>query len=92
MSNFSFLLEIIIYEPMALLLDIWYAALFSLITQSNSFDRSSLLLGILYLTFQGFPIIFGDNHGFNQQSVGLSFLGLGIGLLIVPFTQPFWNK
>jgi len=68
--------EIIIYEPMALLLDIW----------------SSLLLGILYLSFQGFPIIFGDDHGFSQEFVGLSFLGIGIGVLIVPFTQPIWNR
>jgi len=68
--------EILIYEPMALLLDIW----------------SSLILGILYLTFQGFPLIFGGEHGFSQEFIGLSFIGMGIGIFIVPFTQPFWNR
>ncbi|QRV91610.1 major facilitator superfamily transporter [Ceratobasidium sp. AG-Ba] len=68
--------EILLYEPMALLLDIW----------------CSLLLGILYLCFTAFPTIFGTNHGFNMQSVGLSFLGIGVGMLIALATQPFWNR
>ena len=50
-----------------------------------------MILGILYLTFQAFPIIFG-NHGFNQQFVGLSFLGIGVGMAFVGLSQPFWNR
>jgi hypothetical protein len=61
---------------MALLLDIWTA----------------LVLGIMYLTFQAFPIVFGTNHGFNEQSTGLSFLGIGIGLFIGLSSQPYWNR
>lgn len=68
--------EILLYEPMALLLDIW----------------CSLLLGILYLCFTAFPTIFGTNHGFNTQCVGLSFMGIGLGMLIALATQPFWNR
>lgn len=61
---------------MALLLDLWTA----------------LVLGILYLAFQAFPIIFGEKHGFNLQMVGCSFLGIGIGLLLGTFSQPYWNR
>lgn len=61
---------------MALALDIW----------------SALLLGILYLAFQAFPIIFEQLHGFNVQSVGLSFLGIGLGMVIGLATQPLWNR
>jgi len=61
---------------MALLLNIWTA----------------LLLGILYLSFQAFPIIFQTNHGFNEQSTGLTFLGIGIGMIIAISSQPFWNR
>ncbi|KAG8737111.1 hypothetical protein FRC10_008578, partial [Ceratobasidium sp. 414] len=68
--------EIIVFEPMALLLDIW----------------CSLLLGILYLCFTAFPTIFGTNHGFNTQCVGLSFMGIGFGMIIALATQPFWNR
>lgn len=67
--------EILISERMALLLDI----------------LTALLLGILYLTFQAFPIIFGNQHGFNTQEVGLSFIGLGVGVLCAVATQPIWN-
>ncbi|KAG8709133.1 hypothetical protein FRC08_018524 [Ceratobasidium sp. 394] len=68
--------EILAFEPMALLLDIW----------------CSLLLGILYLCFTAFPTIFGTNHGFNTQCVGLSFMGIGFGMVIALATQPFWNR
>lgn len=61
---------------MALLLDLWNA----------------LILGILYLAFQAFPIIFGDKHGFNTQMVGCSFLGIGLGLLLGTLSQPLWNR
>ncbi|EIW74976.1 MFS general substrate transporter [Coniophora puteana RWD-64-598 SS2] len=68
--------ELMIYERMALLLNTWTA----------------LLLGILYLTFQAFPYIFEQNHGFNVQTTGLAFLGLGVGIVIGSLTQPFWNR
>ncbi|KAF7421327.1 hypothetical protein PC9H_011849 [Pleurotus ostreatus] len=68
--------QLILYDRMALLLDVWNA----------------LILGILYLTFQAFPIVFERGHGFNMQETGLSFLGIGLGMLIAIFTQPFWNR
>ncbi|KAF4568624.1 hypothetical protein EYR36_010636 [Pleurotus pulmonarius] len=68
--------QLILYDRMALLLDVWNA----------------LILGILYLTFQAFPIVFELGHGFNMQETGLSFLGIGLGMLIAIFTQPCWNR
>jgi len=51
-----------------------------------------LVLGILYLTFQAFPIIFEEKHGFNLQSTGLTFLGIAVGMLIGLSTMPYWNR
>lgn len=44
------------------------------------------------MTFQAFPIIFEDLHGFNYQCTGLAFLGMGLGMVIGLATQPLWNK
>jgi hypothetical protein len=55
-------------------------------------DRDSLILGILYLTFQAFPIIFEEKHGFNLQSTGLTFLGIATGMLLGLCTMPYWNR
>lgn len=61
---------------MALLLDLWNA----------------ILLGILYLAFQAFPIIFEEGHHFTIELTGLTFLGVGVGMLLGLATQPFWNR
>ncbi|KAJ7734792.1 major facilitator superfamily domain-containing protein [Mycena maculata] len=68
--------KLLIFDRMALLLDTWNA----------------LLLGILYLMFQAFPIIFEDEHHFDVQSTGLAFLGIALGMVIGLATQPFWNR
>jgi hypothetical protein len=54
--------------------------------------RNALILGILYLAFQVFPIIFQGGHGFNIQETGLGFLGIGVGMVIGLATQPYWNR
>lgn len=54
--------------------------------------RTALILGIQYLAFQAFPVIFQEGHGFNVQSTGMSFLGIGLGMVLAISTQPFWNK
>ncbi|EJD54229.1 MFS general substrate transporter [Auricularia subglabra TFB-10046 SS5] len=66
--------QLLYHERMALLLDIW----------------SALVLGVLYLTFQAFPVIFGQVHGFNVQMTGLTFIGMGLGMSIALATQPYW--
>ena len=53
---------------------------------------SALLLGILYLLFIAFPIVFGENHGFSSQQTGLIFIGIGIGMAFALITMPFWAE
>ncbi|CBQ72989.1 related to multidrug resistant protein [Sporisorium reilianum SRZ2] len=67
--------ELLVRQVMLLLLCLW----------------SALLLGILYLFFVAFPIVF-EEHGFNLQEVGLSFLGIGIGMITAVLTMPFWAR
>ena len=67
--------ELIVREVMLLLLCLW----------------SALLLGILYLFFVAFPIVF-EEHGFNLQEIGLSFLGIGIGMILAVLSMPYWAR
>ncbi|KAF8920630.1 MFS general substrate transporter [Mucidula mucida] len=68
--------QLMVYDRMALLLNIWTA----------------LILGILYLSFQAFPIIFQDHHGFTMQQTGMSYLGIGLGMVLATPTQRYWNS
>ncbi|KAF8060262.1 major facilitator superfamily domain-containing protein [Lyophyllum atratum] len=68
--------QLMLFDRMALLLNLWTA----------------LILGILYLAFQAFPIIFRDGHGFNMQSTGMTFLGIGLGMVLAISSQPYWNR
>ncbi|KAF8486247.1 MFS general substrate transporter [Russula ochroleuca] len=63
-------------DHMIFLIDLWCA----------------LILGILYLTFEVFPIIFTEKHNFNMQMTGLTFLGIAFGNLIGLATTPYWNR
>lgn len=67
--------QLLVREFMLLLLCLW----------------SALLLGILYLFFVAFPIVF-EAHGFNLQEVGLSFLGIGIGMVAAVCSMPYWAR
>ncbi|KAH9938655.1 major facilitator superfamily domain-containing protein [Fomitopsis serialis] len=68
--------KLMFFDKMALSLNTW----------------NSLTLGILYLTFEAFPVIFGDVHGFTYQETGLAFLGMGIGMFGALSTQGLWNR
>jgi hypothetical protein len=83
--------ELLIFERMALLLDTWYAKP-CIFTITDIYIRNALLLGILYLMFQAFPIIFEKGHHFNVQTTGVTFLGIGLGMGIGLSTQSFWNR
>lgn len=85
--------ELLLVDRMALLLDLWYVTLVACTCSSLTYCcRSALILGILYLTFQAFPIIFGVVHGFPLEFVGMSFLGIGIGMIIGLLCQPLFNR
>lgn len=68
--------ELLIFEPMCLNLCIF----------------SAILLGIIYLFFGAFPLIFTKNHGFNLWQVGLSFTGIGVGMIFAICCDPLWQR
>ncbi|RFU74475.1 major facilitator superfamily transporter [Trichoderma arundinaceum] len=68
--------QLLIFEPMCLNLCIFTA----------------ILLGILYLFFGAFPLVFGTNHGFNLWQIGLTFAGIGVGMIIGVFSDPVWYR
>jgi hypothetical protein len=53
---------------------------------------SSVLLGVLYLFFGAFGLVFEENHGFNLWQVGLTFLGLTVGMVLGSCSTLYWNK
>ncbi|KAG9054970.1 hypothetical protein FS842_003636 [Serendipita sp. 407] len=66
--------QLVAAEPMALVLNIW----------------TSLLLGILYMFFSAFPIVF-TAHGFNLEQKGLTFIGIGVGIIIATAVNPLFS-
>lgn len=68
--------QLLIFEPMCLNLCIF----------------SAILLGTLYLFFGAFPLVFSRIHGFNLWQVGLTFLGMAVGLILGVLTDPVWHR
>ncbi|EXU96035.1 MFS transporter [Metarhizium robertsii] len=68
--------QLLIFEPMCLSLSVF----------------SAILLGILYLFFGAFPLVFGAVYQFKLYQTGISFLGIMCGMLIPAVTGPFWNR
>ncbi|OHX01268.1 major facilitator superfamily transporter [Colletotrichum incanum] len=67
--------QLLFFEPMVLNLDIF----------------SAILLGILYLFFGAFPLVFTNIHGFNLWQVGLTFMGILVGMFLAAATDPLWH-
>ncbi|KAL2002631.1 hypothetical protein VTN02DRAFT_6339 [Thermoascus thermophilus] len=53
---------------------------------------SAILLGILYLFFGAFDLVFSNVFGFNLWQVGLSFIGIFVGMIAAILTDPLWRK
>jgi len=53
---------------------------------------TSVLLGILYLFFGAIPLVFENNHGFQLWQVGLTFLGIFVGMMIGIASDIFWKR
>jgi len=68
--------QLLFFEPMCLLLCL----------------LSAILLGILYLFFGAFPLVFGKNHGFTLSQIGLTFLGLFVGMVAGIASDPLWRR
>lgn len=68
--------QMLALEPMCLCLDLY----------------SAILLGILYLFFGAFPLVFKTTHGMNLWQTGLTFLGIIIGMVLGAAMSPVWVK
>ncbi|KAK9312789.1 major facilitator superfamily domain-containing protein [Lipomyces starkeyi] len=68
--------ELIIFEPMVLTMCVY----------------SAVILGILYLSFEAFPLVYQYNHGFKTQYLGLTFIGLMIGQVLAAASEPWWKN
>ncbi|EGS19662.1 putative multidrug protein [Thermochaetoides thermophila DSM 1495] len=68
--------QILFLEPMAMILNIYTA----------------MLLGLLYLFFGAFPLIFRTNYDFNLWQVGLTFMGLLVAMILACLSTPIWNR
>lgn len=53
---------------------------------------SAILLGILYLFFGAFNLVFGTIYGFSLWQIGLSFLGILAGMLAAVATISYWQR
>jgi hypothetical protein len=53
---------------------------------------SAILLGILYLFFGAFLLVFTNVYGFELWQIGSSFLGILVGMLIAILSDPLWRK
>ena len=51
----------------------------------------AIVFGTLYLTFAAFPIVYTDLRGWPQESSGLSFVGVLVGMLFSVVFQ-FWDN
>jgi membrane protein implicated in regulation of membrane protease activity len=53
---------------------------------------SAILLGILYLFFGAFQLVFGNVYGLELWQRGLCFLGLFVGMVFAILSDPIWRR
>lgn len=53
---------------------------------------TAILLGILYIFFQAFPLVFANVYHFDLQMIGCTFLGLLVGMVSGTLTDPLWAR
>jgi hypothetical protein len=53
---------------------------------------SAILLGILYLFFGAFQLVFKDVYGFDLWQRGLCFMGLFVGMVFAILSDPVWRR
>ena len=53
---------------------------------------SAILLGVLYLWFGAFNLVFENNHDFEQWQVGLAYMGIFVGILIAIASGSLWHQ
>lgn len=68
--------QFLVFEPMCLCLNIF----------------SAILLGILYLFFLAFPMVFRNQYDLNLWQGGLTFSGIIIGMCLAATTTQIWSR
>ncbi|GAB1193449.1 hypothetical protein APSETT444_002665 [Aspergillus pseudonomiae] len=68
--------QLLFLEPMCLCLDIY----------------SAILLGILYLFFGTFPMVFRTTYDMNLWQGGLTFVGMIVGMALAAAMTPIWSN
>lgn len=53
---------------------------------------SAFVWGILYLDFTAYPVVFQQSRKWTEGVAGLSFLGIGLGMLIATASSPWINN
>jgi hypothetical protein len=53
---------------------------------------SAILLGILYLFFGAFQLVFETVYGLSLWQRGLCFLGLFVGMVLAILSDPIWRR
>ncbi|KAJ5779186.1 hypothetical protein N7457_006906 [Penicillium paradoxum] len=53
---------------------------------------SAILLGILYLFFGAFQLVFSEVYGLSLWQRGLCFLGIFVGMVIAILSDPIWRR
>lgn len=53
---------------------------------------SAILLGIIYLFFGAFQLVFLNVYGMELYQRGLVFLGLFVGMVFAISSDPFWRR
>jgi hypothetical protein len=53
---------------------------------------SAILLGILYLFFGAFQLVFEEVYGMVLYQRGLCFIGLFVGMVLAILSDPFWRR
>lgn len=53
---------------------------------------SAILLGILYLFFGAFQLMFESVYGFSLWQRGLCFMGLFVGMVFAILSDPIWRR
>ncbi|KAI9172684.1 Major facilitator superfamily multidrug transporter mdrA [Paramyrothecium foliicola] len=63
-------------EPMVWFINVWNA----------------IVYGILYLCFVAYPVVFAKHRGWGPTLSGMSYLGIGLGILIPIVMEPFIRR
>jgi len=51
----------------------------------------AMVYGVIYLLFVTFSIVFQEQYGFSVGIAGLSYLGIGVGMVFALFTMGKYN-